>query len=143
MQADDRYVRWLETLSQADVPLVGGKNASLGEMIRVLKDQGILVPDGFSIGGNDLTQLVLGVDRDSAELSEIFDERDEAVKRMVQSLIATAHQAGRKVGLCSQAPSDYPDFTEFLVECGIDSISLNPDSVIKMKHRVAQAEARK
>jgi pyruvate,water dikinase len=99
--------------------------------------------DGFSIGSNDLTQLVLGVDRDSAELHELFDERDEAVKRMIRSLIATAHQAGRKVGICGQAPSDYPDFAEFLVECGIDSISLNPDSIITVKRRVAQAGGRR
>src|SRR3989339_2148827 len=96
--------------------------------------------DGFSIGSNDLTQLVLGVDRDSAELSELFDERDEAVTRMIRSLITSAHQAGRKVGICGQAPSDYPEFAEFLVSCGIDSISLNPDSVIKVIRHVAEAE---
>jgi pyruvate,water dikinase len=98
--------------------------------------------DGFSIGSNDLTQLVLGVDRDSSELSELFDERDEAVTRMIRSLITSAHLAGRKVGICGQAPSDYPDFAEFLVSCGIDSISLNPDSVIKVIRRVAAAEGR-
>jgi pyruvate,water dikinase len=98
--------------------------------------------DGFSIGSNDLTQLVLGVDRDSSILSELFDERDEAVTRMIRSLITSAHQAGRKVGICGQAPSDYPDFAEFLVSCGIDSISLNPDSVIKVIRHVAEAEAR-
>jgi pyruvate,water dikinase len=98
--------------------------------------------DGFSIGSNDLTQLVLGVDRDSAELSELFDERDEAVTRMIRSLITSAHLSGRKVGICGQAPSDYPDFAEFLVSCGIDSISLNPDSVIKVIRQVAEAEAR-
>jgi pyruvate,water dikinase len=98
--------------------------------------------DGFSIGSNDLTQLVLGVDRDSSELSGLFDERDEAVTRMIRSLIISAHQAGRKVGICGQAPSDYPDFAEFLVSCGIDSISLNPDSVIKVIWHVAEAEAR-
>jgi pyruvate,water dikinase len=98
--------------------------------------------DGFSIGSNDLTQLVLGVDRDSSELSELFDERDEAVTRMIQSLITSAHQVGRQVGICGQAPSDYPDFAEFLVSCGIDSISLNPDSVIKVIRRVAEAEGR-
>ena len=99
--------------------------------------------DGFSIGSNDLTQLVLGVDRDSAELSELFDERDEAVTRMIRSLITSAHEAGRKVGICGQAPSDYPEFAEFLVSCGIDSISLNPDSVIKVIRHVAEAEGRK
>jgi pyruvate,water dikinase len=96
--------------------------------------------DGFSIGSNDLTQLVLGVDRDSSELSYLFDERNEAVKKMISGLITTAHKAGRKVGICGQAPSDYPDFAKFLVENGIDSISLNPDSVIKTKRLVAIAE---
>jgi pyruvate,water dikinase len=85
---------------------------------------------------------VLGVDRDSAELSELFDERDEAVTRMIRSLISSAHEAGRKVGICGQAPSDYPEFAEFLVSCGIDSISLNPDSVIKVIRHVAAAEGR-
>ena len=97
--------------------------------------------DGFSIGSNDLTQLVLGVDRDSAELSHLFDERNLAVKRAIRHLINTAKQKGRKVGICGQAPSDFPDFAAFLVEAGIDSMSLNPDSVIRVKHRVAQAEA--
>ncbi|MEW5744597.1 MAG: phosphoenolpyruvate synthase [Nitrospirota bacterium] len=96
--------------------------------------------DGFSIGSNDLTQLVLGVDRDSAELKALFDERNEAVKRMIRSLIETAHRSGVKVGLCGQAPSDYPEFAEFLVEAGIDSISLNPDSVLPVIPHVAKAE---
>ncbi len=96
--------------------------------------------DGFSIGSNDLTQLTLGVDRDSALLAELFDERDEAVKILVANLIVKAHKAGRKVGICGQAPSDYPEFAAFLVEAGIDSISLNPDSVIKIKQIVAEAE---
>ena len=98
--------------------------------------------DGFSIGSNDLTQLVLGVDRDSGRLSGLFDERNEAVKWMIESVIATAKQAGCKVGICGQAPSDHADFAEFLVEAGIDSISLNPDSVVKVKRRVAEFEAR-
>lgn len=88
--------------------------------------------DGFSIGSNDLTQLVLGVDRDSEELSELFDERDEAVKRAIVQVIEKAHQSGCKVGICGQAPSDYPDFAQFLVDSGIDSISLNPDSVLEI-----------
>jgi pyruvate,water dikinase len=96
--------------------------------------------DGFSIGSNDLTQLVLGVDRDSTDLAYLFDERNEAVKKMIATLIATAHKEGRKVGICGQAPSDYPDFAKFLVENGIDSISLNPDSVVKTKRLVAIAE---
>ena len=98
--------------------------------------------DGFSIGSNDLTQLVLGVDRDSSELAHLFDERNLAIKRVIRRLIDIAKQKGRKVGICGQAPSDYPDFAAFLVEAGIDSMSLNPDSVIQVKRRVAGAEAR-
>jgi pyruvate,water dikinase len=96
--------------------------------------------DGFSIGSNDLTQLALGVDRDSEELSDLFDERDETVKRMIRDLIERAHAAGRKVGICGQAPSDHPEFADFLVRTGIDSISLNPDSVVEVKRRVAEVE---
>jgi pyruvate,water dikinase len=96
--------------------------------------------DGFSIGSNDLTQLVLGVDRDSTDLAYLFDERNDAVKKMIAALIASAHKEGCKVGICGQAPSDYPDFAKFLVENGIDSISLNPDSVVKTKRLVAIAE---
>ena len=98
--------------------------------------------DGFSIGSNDLTQLTLGVDRDSEELAELFDEQDEAVKWMIESVIHAAHKAGAKVGLCGQAPSDHPEFAEFLVACGIDSISVTPDSFIAVKRKVAEAEAR-
>jgi len=97
--------------------------------------------DGFSIGSNDLTQLTLGVDRDSAELAALFDEQDKAVKWMIRQVIAEAHKAGAKVGLCGQAPSDHPEFAEFLVECGIDSMSVSPDSFIAVKQRVAAAEA--
>nr|NIP59225.1 phosphoenolpyruvate synthase [Gemmatimonadota bacterium]NIR79623.1 phosphoenolpyruvate synthase [Gemmatimonadota bacterium]NIT88319.1 phosphoenolpyruvate synthase [Gemmatimonadota bacterium]NIU32132.1 phosphoenolpyruvate synthase [Gemmatimonadota bacterium]NIU36705.1 phosphoenolpyruvate synthase [Gemmatimonadota bacterium] len=96
--------------------------------------------DGFSIGSNDLTQLVLGVDRDSAELAELFDERDEAVKRAVAHVIERAHSAGVPVGICGQAPSDHPDFAAFLVARGIDSISLNPDSVVEVLQVVAESE---
>ncbi|MGF6697292.1 pyruvate,water dikinase [Paraburkholderia sp. MM5496-R1] len=97
--------------------------------------------DGFSIGSNDLTQLTLGVDRDSAELAELFDEQDDAVKWMIRNVIAQAHRVGAKVGLCGQAPSDHPEFAGFLVECGIDSVSVSPDSFIAVKQRVAAAEA--
>ncbi|TAL52866.1 phosphoenolpyruvate synthase [Pandoraea sp.] len=97
--------------------------------------------DGFSIGSNDLTQLTLGVDRDSAELSELFDEQDDAVKWMIRNVITEAHKSGAHVGLCGQAPSDHPEFAEFLVECGIDSMSVSPDSFIAVKRRVARAEA--
>jgi len=97
--------------------------------------------DGFSIGSNDLTQLVLGVDRDSSLLASLFNERNEAVKIMIRNLIRDAHEAGSKVGICGQAPSDYPDFAAFLIDQNIDSISLNPDSVIKVTRRIGQEEA--
>jgi hypothetical protein len=97
--------------------------------------------DGFSIGSNDLTQLTLGVDRDSDELAELFDEQDEAVKWMIRTVIEAAHRSGAKVGLCGQAPSDHPAFAEFLVACGIDSMSVSPDSFIAVKRHVATAEA--
>ena len=97
--------------------------------------------DGFSIGSNDLTQLTLGVDRDSEELAELFDEQDEAVKWMIESVIWEAHKSSAKIGLCGQAPSDHPEFAEFLVACGIDSVSVSPDSFIAVKRRVAAAEA--
>ncbi|MEC5292929.1 phosphoenolpyruvate synthase [Aurantimonas sp. C2-6-R+9] len=96
--------------------------------------------DGFSIGSNDLTQLTLGVDRDSSLLAELFDEEDAAVKWMIRSMIDAAREAGAKVGLCGQAPSDNPAFAAFLVECGIDSISISPDSFAAVKAHVARAE---
>ncbi len=99
--------------------------------------------DGFSIGSNDLTQLTLGVDRDSELLAEAFDEQDEAVKWMIRTVIEEAHKVGAKVGLCGQAPSNYPEFAEFLVDCGIDSISVTPDSFVAVKQHVADAERRK
>lgn len=86
--------------------------------------------DGFSIGSNDLTQLTLGVDRDSQDLASLFDERNEAVKKMILSLLKAAKKKRRKVGICGQAPSDYPEFASFLVDAGIDSLSLNPDSIV-------------
>ncbi|OGF57642.1 MAG: phosphoenolpyruvate synthase [Candidatus Fraserbacteria bacterium RBG_16_55_9] len=96
--------------------------------------------DGFSIGSNDLTQLVLGLDRDSELVSHIYDERNEAVKRLVRQVIDVAKRRGKKIGICGQAPSDFPEFAEFLVECGIDSISLNPDTVIKTRLLIADKE---
>jgi len=97
--------------------------------------------DGFSIGSNDLTQLTLGVDRDSARLAGLFDEENPAVTRLIEQVIRTAHARGRKVGLCGQAPSDRPRFARFLVRAGIDSISVTPDSFIQVKQHVAAAEA--
>ncbi len=107
----------------------------------VLADQFCEIFDGFSIGSNDLTQLTLGLDRDSAIVSGLFDERNEAVERMVAMVIQAAKRCGRKIGICGQAPSDYPEFARFLVEQGIDSISLNPDSLLKTLMIVEEAES--
>ena len=96
--------------------------------------------DGFSIGSNDLTQLMLGVDRDSAQLAYLFDERHAAVTRPIEALIHDAHAAERPVGICGQGPSDHPDFAAFLVRAGIDSISVLPDSVLRTLQSVAEAE---
>ncbi|MDX2100654.1 MAG: putative PEP-binding protein, partial [Leptolyngbyaceae cyanobacterium bins.59] len=106
----------------------------------VLADEFSQVFDGFSIGSNDLTQLTLGLDRDSALVAHLFDERNEGVKRMVAQAIKTAKANDRKIGICGQAPSDYPEFACFLVEQGIDSISLNPDSVMKTLLQIAEVE---
>jgi pyruvate,water dikinase len=97
--------------------------------------------DGFSIGSNDLASLILGVDRDNAKLAKsVFDERNPAVKMALEHLIKTAHKNGIKIGICGQAPSDYPEIVEFLVENGIDSISLNADVIGRMKQVVATVE---
>lgn len=108
----------------------------------ILAEEFAEIFDGFSIGSNDLTQLMLGLDRDSELVSFLYDERSPAVKKMIVSVIKTAKAKGRKIGICGQAPSDFPDFAEFLVECGIDSISLNPDSVLKTRLLVAETEKR-
>jgi pyruvate,water dikinase len=110
----------------------------------IVADQFADIFDGFSIGSNDLTQLTLGLDRDSDLVAHIFDERNDAVKRLVKQVIDTAHshEPRRKVGICGQAPSDFPEFAEFLVECGIDSISLNPDTVVKTRLTIAETEKR-
>ncbi|AFZ59572.1 phosphoenolpyruvate synthase [Anabaena cylindrica FACHB-243] len=107
----------------------------------ILADEFSQVFDGFSIGSNDLTQLTLGLDRDSELVAHLFDERNSAVKRTIARAIATVKQFNRKIGICGQAPSDYPEFARFLVEEGIDSISLNPDSVLKTLLEIAAAEA--
>jgi pyruvate,water dikinase len=107
----------------------------------ILADEFCDIFDGFSIGSNDLTQLVLGVDRDSEIVAPIFDERDPAVMKMIAQAIATCRRRGRKIGICGQAPSDYPEFVQFLVEQGIDSISLSPDTVLKTTMAVLAIEA--
>ncbi len=106
----------------------------------VCADEFAEIFDGFSIGSNDLTQLTLGLDRDSSLVAHIYDERNAAVKRLIKQVIDTAKKKGRKIGICGQAPSDFPDFAEFLVECGIDSMSLIPDTVIKTRLLVANKE---
>jgi len=106
----------------------------------ILADQFAQVFDGFSIGSNDLTQLTLGLDRDSALVAHIFDERNAGVKELVRQVITKTKATGRKIGICGQAPSDYPEFAAFLVELGIDSISLNPDTVLKTMLEIAKTE---
>ena len=106
----------------------------------ILADEFAEIFDGFSIGSNDLTQLILGVDRDSEIVAPIFDERNRAVKKMIAQVIATARAKNRKIGICGQAPSDYPEFAQFLVEQKIDSISLNSDTVIKTTMAILEKE---
>ena len=125
----ERGVNDLEIYVMAEIP----SNILLVEKFAALFD-------GFSIGSNDLTQLTLGLDRDSAIVSDLFDENNEAVKMQIEYLIRKAHEAGVKVGLCGQAPSDYPEFTRFLVECGIDSIAFNPDVFVRGVTNIAEAE---
>lgn len=106
----------------------------------ILAEEFAEIFDGFSIGSNDLTQLILGVDRDSEIVASIFDERNPAVKKMIAQVIAVCRAKKRKIGICGQAPSDYPEFAEFLVEQGIDSISLNPDTVMKTTLAILEKE---
>jgi len=106
----------------------------------ILAEEFAEIFDGFSIGSNDLTQLILGVDRDSEIVAPIFDERNAAVKKMIAQVIAVCRAKKRKIGICGQAPSDYPDFAQFLVEQGIDSISLNPDTVLKTTVAILEKE---
>ncbi|MFA6192673.1 MAG: phosphoenolpyruvate synthase [Sulfurimonas sp.] len=108
----------------------------------IIADMFLEIFDGYSIGSNDLTQLTLGVDRESAKIAHIFDERNEAVKRMLQMAIAACKKADKYIGICGQAPSDYPEITQFLVENEIDSISLNPDSLYKMHVVVSEIESK-
>jgi hypothetical protein len=108
----------------------------------VLAEEFLAIFDGFSIGSNDLTQLTLGLDRDSETVARLFDERDGAVRWMIGRAIDAARRVGKPIGICGQAPSDYPDFAAWLVERGIDSIALNPDVAIRTALVVAEAERR-
>jgi pyruvate,water dikinase len=125
-----RGVKGLEIYVMCEVP----SNA-------ILADEFAAIFDGFSIGSNDLTQLILGVDRDSEIVASLFDERNPAVKKMIADVIAACRVRHRKIGICGQAPSDFPEFAQFLVEQGIDSISLNPDTVLKTSLAIRQQEA--
>ena len=106
----------------------------------ILADEFTEYFDGFSIGSNDLTQLTLGVDRDSGELADLFNEQDSAVKWMIRQVISVARRNGCKIGICGQAPSDHPEFAKFLVDAGINSISVSPDSFVAVKRNVAASE---
>ena len=106
----------------------------------LMAEEFLEVFDGFSISTNDLTQLTLGVDRDSELVAHIYDERNPALKKLVKSVIDVCNAKGKYVGICCQAPSDYPEFAEFVVECGIETMSLNPDTVIKTTVAIAELE---
>ena len=146
-RSPDEADRVLEVMSENG--LTRGENGLEVYVMCEIPSNVVLAPDfarrfdGFSIGSNDLTQLTLGVDRDSELLASLFDEQNNAVKWMIRNVIEEAHKAGVKVGLCGQAPSDHPEFAKFLVECGIDSISVDPHSFIAVKQHVAAAEAAK
>jgi len=134
----------IETMKELD--LVQGKNGLKVYMMVEIPSNAILMEefckifDGFSIGSNDLTQLTLGLDRDSELVSHIYTERNQAVKDLIKKAIEVARKHNKDIGICGQAPSDFPDFAEFLVECDISSISLNPDTVIKTRLRIAEKE---
>ena len=108
----------------------------------ILAEQFLQIFDGFSIGSNDLTQLTLGLDRDNGQLSYIGNEKNDAVKELIEEAIKVCKNNNKYIGICGQGPSDYPDFAQFLVELGIESISLNPDSVLKTKIAIAETEAK-
>lgn len=126
----ERGVNGLEVYVMAEIP----SNVLLAKEFAAIFD-------GFSIGSNDLTQLTLGLDRDSAIVSDLFDENNEAVKILLAQVIGEARKAGRKIGLCGQAPSDFPDFSRFLVTQGIDSISFNPDAMMRGIEHIIRAES--
>ena len=109
----------------------------------ILAEEFLKIFDGLSIGSNDLTQLTLGIDRDNADLARIGSEQNPAVKKLIEEVIKAAAKHKKYVGICGQAPSDYPEFAKFLVNLGIESISLNPDTVIKTTLAILQAEKEK
>ena len=106
----------------------------------ILAKEFLEIFDGFSIGSNDLTQLALGLDRDNSEIANVGNEKNSAIKELIKEAVRVCKQMNKYSGICGQAPSDFPDFTEFLVDIGIESISLNPDSIIKTIMLVAKKE---
>ena len=134
----DEGRRVIETLAKNGLKVVmmceGPSNA-------LLADEFLEMFDGFSIGSNDLTQLSLGLDRDSAVVSHLFDERDPAVKKLLSMAISAARAKGKYIGICGQGPSDHPDLAEWLMQQGIESVSLNPDTVVDTWLRLAKAKA--
>jgi pyruvate,water dikinase len=109
----------------------------------ILAEKFLEIFDGFSIGSNDLTQLALGLDRDNSELAHIGNEKNEAVRELIEEVIRVCQNNEKYIGICGQAPSDFPDFAEFLVEKGIESMSLNPDSIIKTTMMILEKEKNK
>lgn len=137
------FIKKLNEVGIEDVPEVGGKNASLGEMIKNLTTRGVKIPGGFAVSAsaNDLTQLTVGIDRDGNEMIRgITNENDESVKKLIAEIIKKCKEKGKYIGICGQAPSDIEGLAEFLVEQGIESISLNPDTVIKTTLKIYEQE---
>jgi PEP-utilising enzyme, PEP-binding domain len=137
----NRPVTTTDGVGLPDLPLDRGRHQRGGNHRRD-QPRGPAIVDGFSIGSNDLTQLTLGVDRDSELLAHLFDERDPGVKKLIEMVTKAAHAAGRKVGLCGQAPSDHPEFAEFLADIGLDSISVTADALPAVVRRLGREKAR-
>ncbi|MBU1992415.1 phosphoenolpyruvate synthase, partial [Patescibacteria group bacterium] len=140
----DEGKRVIETLREFG--LVQGENGLEVYMMVEIPSNVVMIEefctvfDGFSIGSNDLTQLTLGLDRDSEIVAHLFDENNEAVRKSIKTAITAVRKCGKKIGICGQAPSDYPEFAQFLVECGISSISLNPDTVVQTRLSIYEKE---
>ena len=137
------YVVWSVTPA-LHTPLMAVTNAISSVIVvgALLAEEFLEIFDGFSIGSNDLTQLTLGLDRDSSIVAHLFDERDPAVKKLLSMAIQTARAKGKYVGICGQGPSDHPDLAQWLMEQGIESVSLNPDTVVDTWLKLAKAKAR-
>ena len=135
----DRFTALSKNNSIKIIPIPPKRGVIYDRNNVILADKFLELVDGFSIGSNDLTQLTLGADRDSSLLGH-YDERNEAVLKMLEMAIAACKKAGKYVGICGQAPSDFPEITKFLVEQGVSTISVNPDSVVQMAHVISEME---